>query len=107
VPSAAGPEIDPARPDAGLGATVELAEVGEKTEMVFRLECPDSAEGCAGPPTLELAPPRLLRGETQIQAGATQGRLAAANPTSGRNWETAEMSCGNDACGQTAYRVIG
>lgn len=37
------PEMDPARPDAGLVATVELAEAGEKTEMVFRLDFPHGA----------------------------------------------------------------
>src|SRR5207245_8023740 len=35
------PEIDPARPDAGLVASVELAEVGQKTEMVFCIDFPD------------------------------------------------------------------
>jgi hypothetical protein len=37
------PQIDPARPQAELIATVELEEVGEKTEMLFRLDFPDGA----------------------------------------------------------------
>jgi uncharacterized protein YndB with AHSA1/START domain len=35
------PEIDPTRGAAGLVVTVELAEMGDKTEMVLRLDFPE------------------------------------------------------------------
>jgi len=64
------PEIDPARPDAGLVATVELAEAGEKTEMVFRLDFPDGAS--------DEEVRKLLAGGIREGWGDTIDRLVAA-----------------------------